>query len=66
MVDLGHPLVTEVINQELDNVSICNNSLDSGPMDFNNEVFTDKRHGLENKKRWAKECEVVWTGLINN
>lgn len=36
-----------------------------GSVDFNDQVFSDKRTGEFMKCQWAKTCGVTWQGIDN-
>lgn len=43
----------------------CNLSLDNDTIDFDNDIFNNKKLGDKMKCRWAKDCNVVWSGINN-
>lgn len=43
----------------------CNLSIDNDVIDFDNDIFNNKKLGDKMKCRWAKDCEIVWSGINN-
>ena len=44
-------------------LSSCSNTVDSDTMDFSDEIFTHPKTGNYAKCKWAKGCNVEWTGI---
>lgn len=43
----------------------CNMTVDNNTMDFDNEIFNNKKLGNKMKCRWAKDCNITWSGINN-
>jgi hypothetical protein len=43
----------------------CNLSIDNDIIDFDNDIFNNKKLGDKMKCKWAKDCDVVWSGINN-
>ena len=41
----------------------CNTSVDNSIMDFDNEIFKNKKLGSKFKCKWARDCGVSWSGI---